>query len=775
MAMVNKALKQEDGGVVEGSVRILYLEDNPTDVELAKAILAADGIDTELFAVDNREEFIAMLDQKKFDIILSDHALAAFDGSQALRMVREQDKEIPFIFVSGKLGEELAIESLKQGATDYVLKHRISRLPVVVRRAVQEIQERARKKQAEEALTESDKKFQILFQLAGDAILTVLPSQKKLIEVNEAAEHLLGYSKEELVTLSPDDIIAPEDREEQSREQSKQLAEKGYFFLETMWICKDGTRKPVAVNGKPFMLGDEIHLQMIARDITEQKRVEHQLREQADLLDIDPTAVVVRDLEDKIMFWSKGAEKLYGMKTEEVLHKKMGDVLSGIPSVEYSQAMEKLLKDAAWEGEFHHTIKDGKRIETVNRWKLISGEDERPKSIYSVTVDVTEQKKLESQFLRAQRMESIGTLAGGIAHDLNNVLGPILLSIEVIRKHIKDEMPLRLLETIESSARRGASLIKQVLSFARGLQGERSLVQPRHIINEIQRIATDTFPKSIKTVSFVPKDLWPISADATQIHQVLMNLCVNARDAMPDGGTLELKAENIVIDEQYARLHVDAKPGPHVLITVTDTGSGIPQTVLERIFEPFFTTKDEGKGTGLGLSTALTIVKTHGGFIHVYSEMGKGTKFGIYLPSLRATDTEQSSTDQLQLPMGNGEHILVVDDEEAVREIMRNTLEAFGYKVLAAGDGTEAVQMYAESKGIVAAVITDMVMPFMDGPATMRVLRRMNPQSKFIAMSGMAEDANLVRTADFGVVPFLQKPFTAEKLLTKLHDLLVTK
>jgi len=311
-----------------------------------------------------------------------------------------------------------------------------------------------------------------------------------------------------------------------------------------------------------------------------------------------------------------------------------------------------------------------------------------------------------------------------------------------------------------------------VLSFARGVEGERVALQPKHLIKEIVKILRETLPKSIEISYQVPEGLWIISADATQMHQVLMNLCVNARDAMPDGGSISISAENTFLDESYARMHIEAKAGQFVVITVSDTGPGMTAEIQSRIFEPFFTTKEMTKGTGLGLSTALTIVKSHGGFINVYSELHKGTQFGLYLPALDSPGIAEAGALQTDLPCGNGELILIVDDEESIREITGSTLETFGYRVLKASDGTEAVALYAEHRNEIAVVLTDMLMPFMDGPATIRALQKMNAEVKIIAASGLTAGHTAGEASLEGVKIFLSKPYTAEKLLKALAEVL---
>jgi CheY-like chemotaxis protein len=294
------------------------------------------------------------------------------------------------------------------------------------------------------------------------------------------------------------------------------------------------------------------------------------------------------------------------------------------------------------------------------------------------------------------------------------------------------------------------------------------------LIKEIVKILKETLPKSIQISFQLNDDLWLISADATQMHQVLMNLCVNARDAMSEGGLISIKAQNMLIDENYARMHIEAKPGRFVVITVSDTGPGMSAEIQSRIFEPFFTTKEMSKGTGLGLSTALTIVKSHGGFINVYSEQHKGSQFSLYLPALASRGSADANMLQTDLPVGHGELVLVVDDEESIREITRGTLETFGYQVLTASDGTEALAIYADRKNDVAVVLTDMVMPFMDGPATIRALKKMNPAVKIIAASGLTAGNRVGEGQLEGVAIFLSKPYTAEKLLKALSEVVNT-
>ncbi|MEX2116425.1 MAG: PAS domain S-box protein [Bacteroidota bacterium] len=511
----------------------------------------------------------------------------------------------------------------------------------------------------------------------------------------------------------------------------------------------------------------------IARDISKRKESEKKVEEQARLLELAGNAIIVRDLESRVTFWNKGAEQLYGWKLDEVLGKAAPDFLYRTTE-EVVKARAEVLQNGSWYGELRQKTKSDKDVIVNSQWTLVRDETGNPKSILVINSDITAQKRLESQLLRAQRLESIGTLAGGIAHDLNNALGPILLGIQVVAKHVTDSRALQLLESMEGSAQRGANMVKQILAFARGFSGEFGLLNPKHVIEEVQRFIRETFPKNIELQSQVAKNLWNISGDATQLHQLLINLCVNARDAMPSGGRLTIIAENFVVDDTYAQMHAGLKSGPYILLKVTDTGSGMPKDILEKIFDPFFTTKDPGKGTGLGLSTVDTIVKGHGGGVDVYSEVNRGTTFRILMPALPGGEVKPGAG-LLELPRGNGEMLLVVEDEVSLREMTKQTLEMFGYTVLTAADGTEAVTQFIGNRKEVQLVLTDMAMPIMDGAATIRALRKIDPAIRIIAASGQHDAISDAVVKRLEITRALTKPFTAEQLLIAVSEVLAGK
>ena len=503
------------------------------------------------------------------------------------------------------------------------------------------------------------------------------------------------------------------------------------------------------------------------------KRVEEKVTEQAALLDKSQDAIVVIDLNSRVSYWNKSAERLYGWPARDVAGKRIDELIVR-DEAQFDRVRKEVLEKLEWKGELCQVTRGDEPVVVESHWTLIQDDIGKPKSILLVNTDVSERKKIEAQFLRTQRMESIGTLAGGIAHDLNNVLAPILMSVEIMKQKFTDDQSRRMLSIVESSAKRGADMVKQVLTFARGVDGERVLLQSKHLIKEVAKITNETFPKTVQIRTNIGENLWPIMGDATQLHQVLVNLAVNARDAMPNGGVLTISAENTAIEasQQTQANGNSPKPGFYVLVKVTDTGTGIPPEVLDKIFEPFFTTKEMGKGTGLGLATVLGIVKSHNGFVQVQTEVNKGTTFLIYLPALENAQAQATDGEQNRLPGGAGELILAVDDEVSVLSMTKEMLETHGYRVLTAKDGPEAVATFSAHREEIKGVLTDMLMPFMDGPATIRVLKKLDPNVKVIAASGLMDSEKVKDATGMDNIAFLMKPFTAEKLLNMVHKMI---
>jgi len=783
---------------------------------------------------------------------------------------------------------------MKAGATNYVIKEHIARLPFAIREALEQKEVRIARDEAERALKESEERLRVLFESAPDGVfLTDLAGT--FTDGNRTAEEIVGYKREELVgkSIFSLNLISRADIGKATALLAKNALGKVYGPVEFTLCRKDGSRISVEVRTYPVTIGGKTQVLGIARDITERKKAERELRLMAQTVESARDCISIADLQNRLLFVNDAFRTTYGYTTEELLGKDVSILRSPDSPTTVTDPILHETLGGGWHGEILNRRKDGsefpvelwtsvvkdgsgnpvalvgvarsiterkaaeehlrqseeqfrliaenvadmiavmdlegRRIYNSPAYKNILGDPESLKGteglleihpedrervnqvfleavrtgvgqrieyrlvrpdgsvcnidskgsvirdsdgkvfrVIVVSRDVTEEKRLAAQFLRAQRMESIGTLAGGIAHDLNNVLAPIMMAIEVLRSKIADPGGRNILNTIETSAKRGADIVRQVLAFGRGVEGDRILVQIKHVVNEVAKIACETFPKSIDIKTDVPRDLWTVSADPTQMHQVLLNMLVNARDAMPKGGILTISAENITVDETYSRMHLEAKPGAYVCLAIADSGTGIPADIREKIFEPFFTTKEIGMGTGLGLSTTLAIVRSHKGFINVYSEVGKGTTFRIYIPATGTGSGAAAAGEEADLPTGNGELILIIDDEAAIREITKETLQAHGYKAMTASNGAEGVAVYAENKNDINVVITDIMMPVMDGTAAILALKRIRPDVKIIAASGLTTKGQVTNPSDPNVQAFLTKPYTAEKLLIAL-------
>ncbi len=626
-------------------MRILCLEDDPAAAELVAAQLAESIQPCTLRRVETREEFRHALEvEAGYDLILADYSLPSFDGLSALRIAREIAPDLPFIFVSGSLGEETAIESLRNGATDYLVKGNLTRLTSAVERAVREAQQHRERREAE-----------------------------------------------------------------------------------------------------------------------------RKIAEQARLLDLASDAIVVCDLNCLITFWNQGAEQMFGWTAADSTGKQL-DVLLKMDHLVCAESRLALEVHGKWVGEVRCRNRSGDDLTISHRMTLVRDSGGAAQSILTIGSDITEKKSLEAQFLRAQRLEGVGLLASGIAHDLNNILAPILMAAPLLKTEVFSPENLDLLATIETSAQRGAAMVKQILSFTRGAEGGQATMDLRLLLNEIARLARDTFPRAISVQTQLPPAIWPVCGDTTQLHQVLLNLCINARDAMPRGGVLTIAVENASLRPEEAGVEGTGETLPYVRVTIGDTGEGIPEALQERIFEPFFTTKEIGKGTGLGLASVKNILTAHGGFLRLHSRLGLGTSFDLFLPGVAGTAPVSSAGQAPAAPRGNGELILVVDDEPQIREVSRRILELNGYRVETAGDGVEAIAAFARQRDHIRVLITDTDMPKMDGKALIRVLLRMRPDLGVVASGGKLSTEEREAFRKLSVHQFLDKPYQPHRLLTVAHD-----
>ncbi len=636
------------------------------------------------------------------------------------------------------------------------------------------------RKQAEAALQARELKYRRIFENIQDVFYEVrLDGTIEEVSPSIAAISRGQYAREDLLGKSMYGFYAdPQTRDDLLRI----LREKGSLSDHTVWLKnRDGSLIPCSLSAKLLTdaTGQPDRITGTLRDITERKQAEDLLLLQGAALAAAANAIVITDAQGVVEWANPAFSTLTGYGLEEACGRNTRDLLkSGQQAAAfYAELWDTISAGHVWHGELVNRRKDGTLYTedmTITPLHGARGEIQR---FIAIKQDITGRKALESQLLRSQRMESIGRLAGGIAHDLNNILAPVLLAPPLLRAAIHDPDTRELVDLVEASTQRGAEIIRQLLTFSRGLKGERIPLHLALLVREMYAIMRETFPKNITLHLDLPAGIPPVTGDTTQLHQVLMNLCVNARDALPDGGELTLSLEAVTLDPADAATIPDGRPGRFVVLGVGDTGTGIEPKILDRIFDPFFTTKPVGKGSGLGLSTSLGIVRSHAGFIQVRSAPGQGTLFRIFLP-ISVTLTAPADNVLLaapQLPQGHGEQVLVVDDEAHLRHMARKILEGNGYRVLEAQDGAEALRLLESSREPPQVVLTDLLMPHMDGPTLIRQLRQLPAPPRIVAMGGLPPPPEDLRELGLTAGRFLHKPFDTPALLNALHALLAEK
>jgi len=500
-------------------------------------------------------------------------------------------------------------------------------------------------------------------------------------------------------------------------------------------------------------------------DVTERRRNEDRLREQAMLLAAAEDAICIVDSEGRIEFWSPGAERLYGWPASEAKGQAVADILFGGASYVWSGLRGMVLEKGTWEGDLEPYSRKKESLTVRARAWVMTGATDEDSTMVIVATDQTGTRRLEKQLLRAQRLESVGTLTCGIVHDLNNVLTPVQMAAELLRPSVAGTDGERFLNLLVRSAVRGVEITRQLLSFGRGNEGGRASVDLRVLIKEMVRMLAGTLPKCIQVRGDVPESLWPVVADVTQMHQVLLNLCVNARDAMSEGGMMTVLARNRELDDVGAGALKDGRPGRFVVLSVRDTGTGISGEVMDRMFDPFFSTKPPAMGSGLGLSTVQSIVRDHRGFISVTTEIGRGSEFSIYLPAADDAPVVPLAPETPISPHGQGQGLLVVEDDESIRELIQSTLEHAGYRVMTAADGAEAISVFGKNQGEVTVVVLDMVLPLIDGGTVVRMIRKLRPDVEIVAMSDLPLTSLGTETSGAGRLGWLQKPIRVDEML----------
>ncbi len=632
-------------------------------------------------------------------------------------------------------------------------------------------------RRAQTQLRESEQRYRSLFDCASDAIFVHPASPDgppgNFIEVNQIACQRLGYTREEMLHMSPLELDAPQEPERIPRLMGQIFAEGGAIF-EALHVTKDGRQIPVEISAHVFELNGQRMLLSIARDLTERKRAEAAMELQGAALAAAANAIVITDTKGTIEWANPAFTAFTGFSVDEARGKNPRELIkSGQHAAAfYKELWDTILAGRVWRGEMINRRKDGTLYTedmTITPLRDAAGTITH---FIAIKQDITERKNLEAHLLRTQRLESVGRLASGVAHDLNNILAPILLSPALLRPALTDPDARSLVDTIEASAQRGAEIVKQLLTFGRGLKGERIPLQLRTLVREMLKIMRETFPKDITVHTQLPAEVPLVTGDATQLHQILMNLCVNARDAMPAGGELKIVLEPVTLDATAAAAIPGARPGSFVVLCVGDTGTGIAAENLDKIFDPFFTTKPIGEGTGLGLSTVLGIVRSHAGFVQVQTAPGQGTQFRIYLPVAEKDAALQPAAQATPHVAGQGELVLVVDDEEHLRHMTRRFLENSGYRVIEAQDGLEALQMLETRREPPRVVVTDLIMPRMDGPTLIRTVREKKINVKIVALGGLPPAPEILQALGLTPQTFVAKPFTSAALLAALRAVL---
>ncbi|HVS54585.1 MAG TPA: response regulator [Opitutaceae bacterium] len=799
----------------DAAIHVLLVEDNPTDALLVREDLTHRPRGN--FTVTHVEQLGAALSRlatMRFDVVLSDLGLPDSDGLDTFEKLRDAAPRTPIIILSGRNDERMAIQAVHAGAQDYLVKGhgsdtdlaRAIRYALERWRAKETIAAHARQQHALAALGQRALAGAGLDELLGEAVTllqrTIDVEFGLVLELHPGGEQFVlragrGWRPETVsrVAILTDDssqaaftlranapVVVEHLAAEQRFAGSPLLHEHGVVSGITVLI--QGRRKPWGVLGahsaqrRTFTPHEVTFLQTVAhvlgeaieRKTTEAALHESDARFRQVVENIHEALWIFEPETQRVVFVSPRYAEIWG-RPEAGLREAPLAWLEHVhlDDRERVRAALPAMERGGGHSETYRIVRPEGAIRWIRHRTFAARDAGGRVQLIAVAEDTTEQKKLEEQFLRSQRMEAIGTLASGVAHDLNNILAPILMTAELLSARAAAGRDRELLTLMAQGAQRAAETVKQLLLFSRGAEGQRGLVQMRHLLKEMAGIMRETFPREITIVEAPAPDLWPVVADATQLHQVLMNLCVNARDAMPNGGTLTLGARNVHLGPGDLHLHPDARPCRYTVLSVADSGTGIAPEIMDRIFEPFFTTKGVGKGSGLGLSTVVGILHSHGGFVTVTSEPGRGTEFDAYLPAAGETALSALAQTPPPAPLGRGELVLVVDDESAICETTRELLELHQYRVLTASDGRQAMDVFLRERENVRLVLTDVMMPVMSGIALVRALRALEPDLKIIAASGLDHDAKRTELAALGVAEILMKPLVPAQLLGALR------
>jgi two-component system, cell cycle sensor histidine kinase and response regulator CckA len=776
------AMREKDTPVPAKPLRILIAEDNPADLELTIRELKNSQIDMDIGSVSTREAFVAKLREQSVDMVLSDFRMPGWTGMDAFSEIVKSGQDVPMILVTGTLGDFQAVECIKLGIADYVLKEQLARLPMAILRAQEGKLHRDAQKEAAAALREGEARFRLLVENAPDAIVVLDLDTGTFSDCNENALRLFRVTREELMRCGPGELsppFQPDGRHsaEAAREWMDRAAPGAKPHFEWTHRNAKGDEIPCEVHVVRLPSPTRRLVRGSVLNVTERKLAEEALRESEvryrGLVNNATYGIYWVALDGTLLDANPALIQMLGFESIEAFLTLGNTVNLYCDRSRRDQIAEWYQENDRGEDTVEWKRKDAKII-TVRLIGRRSRDARRHSDCVELMVeDVTEHIALEKQLRQVQKFEAIGQLAGGIAHDFNNMLGAVLGWAEIGLDETEADARLhRHFDKIRHQAIRAAALTRQLLAFAR-----RQILEPRNLdlnqnVAETLSLLEKVIGSDIEIKTNLAPDLTLVRADPTQVDQVLMNLCINARDAMPEGGRLIIETGDATFDEKYCAAQTFARPGHYTMLAVTDTGTGMDAATLDRIFEPFFTTKELGKGTGLGLATVYGIVRQHGGFLHVYSEVGIGTTFRVYLPVTPATEKTAATVEESRPVRGGSETILIAEDHEGLRELARETLANLGYEILIACDGEEAVRLFQANRDRVDLLLLDVVMPKVNGPDAYARISAEKVGVAVIFATGYSPEMALLQNAQERGLTILQKPYVPRDLARRVRETL---
>ena len=762
------------------NLQVLSVEDSERDAALLQRYLMKAGYDLKFVRVESADEMKSALETEIWDVVLADYTMPKFNAMSALALLKKTDFDIPFIVVSGSIDEAIAIESMLAGADDCMMIDNLSRLVPAIERGMQEAENRRARRLAEKALRESEENYRLLFELNPLPMWVYDVGTLAVIAVNETAIAHYGYSREEFLSMTIKDIRPKENVQAFLEYLSKSHPDAMHKTSIWKHTKKDGSLVNVEVTSHALMFAGRKARIVLANDVTERVLAEEALKQTEkkyrSIFENAVEGIFQSTTDGRFIAVNPAMVKMLGFESAEDLIAHRTDIATQhyVDSKSRAELQHLIAKDSVVTGfECEVYRKDRSKIWTRENIRAIHDELGTILHYEGSIEDISKQKQLETQLLQSQKLEGIGRLAGGIAHDFNNLLTAIMgYSLLSLRKlHEQDPLYHNITE-IEKAANRAASLTRQLLAFSRKQILQPKVLNLNEIVSDINKMLRRLIGENIELRTALSPDLGNVKADPGQIEQVIMNLVINARDAMDNGGKLTIETSNVYLDEKYASQHIAVNPGYFVMLAISDTGTGMDEETQSHIFEPFFTTKEIGKGTGLGLSTVYGIVKQSGGNIWVYSEPNQGTTFKIYLPRVDEDAEHLKRAIFKQEVLKGTETVLLAEDDEVVRNLACVVLETNGYKVLEAANGEAALLICEKYQGTINLLLTDVVMPEMSGIELAKRLAVMRPEMRVLYMSGYTENAVVYSGILKEGMTYIQKPFSPDDLAKKVRDVL---